>query len=305
MTRLLVTGASGLLGTHLVLEAMNQVEVIAVSNREVVVGEGVHGIQTDLTQPGSIQALFERFEPHWVVNCAAQTDVDACEEDFEAALELNRDVPARLAQASRTQPAKLIHISTDAVFDGKSGNYVEENTPAPVNKYGRSKLEGERAVLAADPGALVLRTNFFGWSAGSKTGLFEWFYQGLRAGESRHGFRDVFVSLISANHLAGWIMRLLRIDLHGLYHLSSSDCMSKYAFGKLIAEEFSLSGELIQPISVDDANLRVARAKNLCLSTEKFSREIGVDLPTILGGIKVLKECMDGGFREKQRALLS
>jgi dTDP-4-dehydrorhamnose reductase len=304
MTRLLITGASGLLGTHLVLEAMDEVEVTAVSHSRMIAAEGVQSLQLDLLQPKSIDELIERFNPQWIVNCAALTDVDACEDNPEGARALNRELPANLARASSALGIKFVHISTDAVFDGKSGAYREDDIPVPINEYGRSKLEGEQAVLNTDAHALVLRTNFFGWSSGLKAGLLEWFYRGLEAGEPRPGFHDVFVSLLCANHLAAWIMRLLRSDLCGLYHLSSSDCLSKYEFGRLIAQAFSFPVDLVQPISVNEAGLKAKRPKNLCLDTEKLSRDIGSGLPTIREGIRFVQESSKRGFREKQKALV-
>jgi dTDP-4-dehydrorhamnose reductase len=299
----MITGASGLLGTHLVLEAMDNVEIIAISHRMALAPEGIHTVQMDLVQPENAYKLLEDYAPDWIVNCAALTDVDACEEDPEGARALNRDLPARLARASTSRGTKFVHISTDAVFDGKSGDYEESAIPAPVNEYGLSKLEGEKEVLVNNPRALVLRTNFFGWSPGSRTGLFEWFYWGLEAGELRQGFNDVLVSLLSAHHLATWIMRLLRSNYYGLYHLSSSDCMSKYQFGRLIAETFSFSTDLIQPVSVDEARFRAKRPKNLCLSTRKLSQETRSELPTIHEGIRLLQDYTQNGFREKQKAL--
>lgn len=305
MMRLLITGASGLLGTHLVLEARDALDVVAVSHRTALAEDGLKSVQIDLLQPEATDELFEHYAPDWVVNCAALTDVDACEQDPEGASALNRDMPEKLARAAGSRGVKFVHISTDAVFDGKSGDYTENSIPVPVNEYGRSKLEGEQAVLAADPRALVLRTNFFGWSPGPKIGLFEWFYRGLDAGEPRPGFSDVFVSMLSARHLAEWILRLLRSDLHGLYHLASSDCVSKYDFGRLIAEVFSFQADLIHPISVDQAGLQAARPKNLCLSTRKICQNTGSDLPTVREGVFLLQQDTQRGFRDVQNALLS
>jgi dTDP-4-dehydrorhamnose reductase len=304
MTRLLITGASGLLGSHLILEAMDDIEIIAVSHSSVMAGDFLQNVRMDLLQPEATDQLLEQFSPDWVVNCAALTDVDACEQDPGRARALNRDMPEKLARASAARNVKLVHISTDAVFDGKAGNYTEDALPQPVNEYGRSKLEGERMVLSADPHALVLRTNFFGWSPGKKSSLFEWFYRGLKAGELRPGFCDVFVSLLSATYLAELILRLLHTDLKGLYHLASSDCVSKYDFGRLIAEVFSLPADLVQPISVDQAGFLAKRPKNMCLSTRKLARKEGFNLPTVREGVRLLQEATMSGFRDKQQALL-
>lgn len=304
MTSVLVTGATGMLGTHLVLEAKSRVNLIAVSHQKAIRDDSVTCVQTDLQQAETVEELFRKFKPDCVVNCAALTDVDACEVDFETALALNRDLPERLAKASVLYDTKFIHISTDAVFDGKSGGYVEEDTPSPINRYGMSKFEGESVVLDSNPQALILRTNFFGWSPGYKSGLFEWFYRRLESGEIHSGFYDVNVSLISAQHLAAWILRLMGTDLHGVYHLAGSDCMSKYDFGKMIAAEFGFSSELIQPISVEEAGLKAVRPKNLCLRSERFATALNTVLPTVQEGLQLMRNSMEAGFRERLQALV-
>ncbi len=131
----------------------------------------------DLTEPDASQWLLDQIRPTAVINAAAYTAVDRAESEPELAFALNRDGPARLAAACARCAIPLIHVSTDAVFDGaKAGPYTEADAPQPLSVYGRSKLAGERAVLEALPAALVVRTSWVFGPSGSNfiTRLLSW-----------------------------------------------------------------------------------------------------------------------------------
>lgn len=158
----LVTGAGGMLG-HDVLEELAR-------RGEQFVGLG-HGA-LDITDPGSVRRAFEEHHPDVVVNCAAYTAVDDAETDEERALRINGEGPRLLARACAAHGARLVHVSTDYVFDGvaRSTPYPEDHPTAPRTAYGRTKLAGEQAVLAELPGAsAVLRT---AWLYGAHGGNF-------------------------------------------------------------------------------------------------------------------------------------
>jgi dTDP-4-dehydrorhamnose reductase len=285
MRRILITGASGLLGANVVLDAVGRYEVIAVAHRHRAEWPGVRSFQADLAQPGAARALLDLVRPDWVIHCAAATDVDACEASPEMALCLNRDMARWVAEAARGVGARLAHISTDAVFDGRRGGYQEEDAPGPINAYARSKLEGERAVQAAHREALIVRTNIFGWNALEKKSLAEWFLGNLEAGRVCQGFTDIFVSPILVNDLGDFLFRMLEAGLSGLYHVAGRDCVSKHEFGALTAATFGLDPELIQQVSVEESGLLAPRARRLCLRGVKVESELGMRLPRLREGL--------------------
>ena len=162
--RLLVTGASGLLGLNLAIEASRENEVFGSVNRNLLKNAPFTVIQSDLTQPGSLRELLEQSRPDWVVNCAALANLESCEAQPDLAEKLNIELPEKLANYVAKGGARLVHVSTDAVFDGKRGNYSEADQPNPLSKYAQTKFEGEQVVLSANPEAIVARVNLFGWS---------------------------------------------------------------------------------------------------------------------------------------------
>ena len=147
--RILVTGSTGQLGFE-VLRAFSQSghEIIAPVRREL-----------DFLNPGQVADRVRRLQADWVINCAAYTQVDRAESEVEQAFVINRDSAAQLAGAVAGYGGNLLHVSTDFVFDGKQSRpYREEDDARPLGVYGRSKWEGEQAVRAALPEAIILRT---------------------------------------------------------------------------------------------------------------------------------------------------
>ena len=305
MARILVTGASGLLGANLVLEAADAGhQVIAASHIHPVASGEVETCVADLIRPGEAQRLLEASWPEWVIHCAALTDLDLCETNPSLAYRLNTEMAGAVARACQVVGARLLHISTDAVFDGRRGGYVEEDVPAPVNVYGKSKLAGEEEVTRADPAALIVRTNFFGWSAQATRGLAEWFLSGLEDGRERPGFTDVWVTPILVNDLSRLLLKMLEAGLSGVYHVPGADCVSKYAFGARLARAFGLDPMLVTRASVEGGQLAARRGRQLCLQAIRLLRAIEIDLPGLDDGLTRLRDLRRTGFLDRLRGLV-
>jgi len=283
--RILVTGASGLLGLNLALEASEEHTVFGLVNHQPVRSEAFTVLQGDLLAPGTVERILDQTQPEWVIHCAAMAVVDACESNPLQAQQLNSEIPGELAAYVGRGGARLLHVSTDAVFDGQRGGYTEQDIPNPLSTYARTKLAGEVSVLEANPAAIVARVNLYGWSLLGKRSLGEFFYHNLSAGKQVQGFTDVFFCPLLANDLAKIFLRMLQLSLSGLYHVVSSECLSKYEFGLRVARKFGLDEGLITPASVAQGGLKAARSPNLTLNTQKLSQALGEKLPAIEPGI--------------------
>ena len=304
MPRLLVTGASGLLGANLVLAAHEEHEVIAVYHRHPIELDGVQSESADLCQPGIAEKLFDRFQPDWVIHCAADTSIEELEGDPKRAFRANRDMAANVAEAAREIGVKMVHISTDAVFDGREGPYREGDPTEPVNVYGKSKLAGEHAVQAICPEALIIRTNIFGWNAQPKTSLAEWFINNLMQGIPCKGFVDVHFNPLLVNHLYVIINSLMKSNLWGVFHVGSDQCISKYEFGVRLAEAFGLNKELISAVEIETGSLRSPRPKNTCLDCSKIRKVINVGLLDLESNIGLFHELEQLGYVEEIRKMI-
>jgi dTDP-4-dehydrorhamnose reductase len=292
--RILIPGASGLLGLNMAVEAARirqpaggtcSHSVTGVVNGHPLWTGEFEVITADLLLPGAVERLLEETQPDWVINCAALAVVDACEANPNLAYRLNVELPQKLAIHVARGGARMVHVSTDAVFDGQRGNYTENDDPNPLSVYARTKLEGELAVAQANPQAIIARVNLFGWSLSGKRSLAEWFFYNLQAGNPLKGFTDVYFCPLLANDLAHLFLKMLQMGLEGLYHVVSSECLSKYDFGVGLARRFGLDEGLISPASVREGGLLAARSPRLTLSSAKLGKELGEDIPNTSTGL--------------------
>ena len=299
--RLLVTGASGLLGLNFAVQMAGDARyvVTGVVHHNAMAGVPFSVIQTDLGRSQAVAELLERTQPEAVIHCAALANLEACEAQPELAWRLNAQVPGELAAATAQAGIKLVHISTDAVFDGQSGNYREEDTPHPLGVYARSKLAGELAVTQANPQAIIARVNFYGWSLNGTRSLAEFFYRNLSAGKAVKGFTDIFFCPLLVNHLADLLLKMVEKDLQGVYHVVSAESLSKYEFGCRIARLFDLDEQLITPVSWKAAGLLAQRSPDLTMHTGKLARDLGTSLPDQAVGLQRFRELFDNGYAQQ------
>ena len=303
--KILVTGAGGLLGLNLVYELSKCHQVAATDRKALRLPGGEHSTSMDLLVEGVVPALLDQVEPDAVIHCAALADVDACEDDAAFAHRMNAVLPGHLAAECARRSVKLIHISTDAVFDGQTGGYSEDDIPNPLSVYAQSKLDGERLVLEAMPGAVVTRVNLFGWSASGNRSLAEMFFYGLSAREPLKGFMDVTFCPILVNDLKDVFTDIFTKGLSGLYHLVSPISMTKYDFGVAIAEKFGYDSDRIEPVKVTDFGLKAARSPNLNLDVSKLTAALGRPLPDVYGGLERFYKLYQNGHPQMLKGLVA
>jgi dTDP-4-dehydrorhamnose reductase len=300
--KILVTGASGLLGLNLALMGMEAHTIVGV-DRSKLSGTPFELIKADLLDPEVEHHLLDTIQPDAVIHTAALANLEACEEQPETARLLNAELPGELADACAKRGIQMMHISTDAVFDGaRDGVYTEEDTPNPQGVYACTKLEGERNVLSASPEAAVVRVNFFGWSLSGTRSLPEFFINNLSAGKQAQGFTDVFFCPMFVGDLGGILLKMLAKPLNGIYHVVGSESLSKYDFGVAIARRFGLDESLIQPVSVEESTLKARRSHNLRLSVHKLSTALGEPIPGFSTGLDKFYTQYQQGYPQKLRS---
>ena len=302
MARILVTGASGLLGINLAQEIMTEHEVVGV-DRGKLINAPFKVLKTDLLGAGAVDSILDSAQPEWLINCAALADLDTCEDNPDIARRLNVELPLQLAKACKERGVSFVHISTDAVFDGMTISfYKEEDEPNPLSVYAQTKLDGERAVLDEDSNALVARVNFYGWSLTGRRSLAEFFFHNLSNNKSMSGFTDVMFCPMLVNDTARTLIKVLEKKLSGLYHLVGPQAMSKYQFGVEIARKFKLREGEISPKSINTSNLNARRSNNLCLSINKLSTALGESLPEFSTGLEEFHTQFEQGYPQKIRS---
>ena len=299
--KLLITGASGLLGINLALEAAREHEVIGV-DRGKLKSAPFQVLKADILNTDEINSILDWTNPDWFINCAALANLEKCEADPLQARILNTDLPGELAIACAKRNIPFVHLSTDSVFDGtKEGIYTEEDEPSPPGVYSKTKLDGERAVQQVNPQAIIARVNFYGWSLGAKRSLSEFFVNNLSEGKNVNGFTDVIFCPMWVNHLSRTLIEMLEKNLSGLYHVVGAQAMSKYQFGVEVARTFGLRESLISPQSVEMSSLTAKRSHNLWLSVHKLSTDLGRAIPEFSTGLDGFYTQFQQGYPQKIR----
>lgn len=226
-------------------------------------------------------AVLEPFDFDLMINCAAQTNVDRCEGEPAEAFALNAEAPRILASICSRKGARLIHISTDYVFDGeKSEPYKEEDEARPISVYGESKLEGERLVIADGGDHLVARVS---WVFGpDRPSFVDWVIDQALAKDSVEAVCDKFSTPSGTADLAMLLQPLLASSLAGIIHLSNCGACSWQEYGQFAldcchAEGLPLRARTVAPISLSEMKqFRARRPIYTVLSTAKYERITGV-----------------------------
>jgi dTDP-4-dehydrorhamnose reductase len=237
----------------------------------------------DMERTASIGELIDARQPDLVINAAAYTAVDKAETEPELAFAINRDGAAAAARAAKRLGAIFVHISTDYVFDGRKAEpYVELDETGPLNVYGHSKLDGERAVLEAHPQALILRTSWVFSQFGSN-----FLKTMLKVGAERPVLRvvsDQIGNPTSAPDLAAAILEIspaLRSEPGGLYHLTGGGSTSWHGFADFIFQESARRGgpaPALDAISSSDYKTAAVRPANSRLDCSAFANRFGVKM---------------------------
>lgn len=283
---IVITGTSGLLGGYLFTRwggagfRTTRPATPAVHGFDRNGSDRPNTHTVDLTDAPAVTAAVGEIRPALIVNCAAMTNVDACEDDEATATAINATAVATLAAAAETVGARLIHISTDAVLgDYGSRPYTEQDESRPINAYGRTKFGGEVAARAAHD-SLTLRTTIFGWNTTRKKGSFgEWLYGMIREHRNATVFSDVRFAPIYIGLFADLLEIAIREEITGLYHLAGADTVSKELFAREMARQMARPDDNLATGTLADVPLRAPRAHNMALDSTAFATRCRVSLP--------------------------
>jgi len=278
--KILVIG-KGFLGSHIAQEAKKRFDVVCTQ----LTPTQPEVRMLDVTNLQNVLDEISEINPDYVVNCAARGEVDYLQKKREIAFAVNAEGPRNIAIACKENNARLIHISTDSVFDGKKGNYSETDMPNPINTYAESKLEGESEIAKAADNYVIARTNFYGIDSRGKY-FFNWILNSLKSKEKINGFSDVVFSPLDVSTLSKMIIEAFQIKHTGILHLSSGAPISKYDFIIKVAQLLGQSTENIHAISLDNIKLDAPRPKNTSLSNKMALDLLETPIPTVEKWIK-------------------
>lgn len=282
--RLLITGGSGLLGVNWAV-ARRQIDEIwlGLNDRHIFLDN-----TKSISLKGGLDRAIARTKPNIIIHTAAMADVDGCEADLKAAVDVNCDLAATYAKAAYDHGLRFVHISTDHLFDGFRPMLDENTQCAPINNYGYSKWLGESAVLKAHPGALILRINFFGWGPAYRHSFSDWIMGSLRSGKPITLYSNVYFTPLYVGDTITLAHQLIEKSATGIYNLTSSDRVSKFDFGLKVARAFGLDVDLIARAEYSPLH-SVPRPLDMSLDNTKTRRLLKIDSLRIDEAIANLK----------------
>jgi len=267
MKRAIIFGSIGMLGTDLV-EAWQALRREGADDLPAV-EEVPDWTVVDITDRSAVEAFIKRHRPEIVVNCAAYTDVDGCTRDPDLAMRVNGHAPGHVAEACADVGARMLHISTDYVFDGKADRpYVEDDPAAPINAYGTSKLAGERGVLQHLPDACIVRTSWL-YGLHGKNFVSTMLALGRKPDELRV-VNDQIGGPTYTVDLADAIIRLIRIGATGTVHVVNA---GQCSWHELACRALQLAGlaKEVRPIASADYDSPTERPMRSVLSTARYT----------------------------------
>ena len=260
-------------------------EVIGLDRNLADFGHPGRWICMDLIDDVRLKKVMAKENPDVVIHTVAKVDVDGCEKSPREAFCINRDLTRKLVRLMPLR-SKIVFLSTDQVFEGRKP-FARETYPIhPINVYGKSKLAGEEVISKSEKPYLIIRTNFFGWSAGRKKTFGEWLVQSLRQKKPIRLFKDFYFTPLYAGEVAEMVGRLLKKRAEGTFHLAGRDRVSKYEFGQILAKTGRLPFSPTIGGKLRENRSLAPRPKDLSLNPSKAEALLGQRMPFLAQSLK-------------------
>lgn len=276
--RILIIGSNGMLGQRLTDFYKNnpRIELHCASFEDDSFIEGVAYTILDITRKNEVRKLIFDFFPDVIINAAAYTNVDKAETERETAWKINVHGSEHLSLYAWTVDALLVQLSTDYIFDGRSGPYSEEDKPSPVNYYGRTKLAGENAVRVSGVRHAIVRSNvLYGPAKYGRPDFVKWVVNSLREGKKISIVTDQINNPTYIDDIVSGINKIIEFRKEGIFNIAGSEFLSRYDFTLRTAEFFDLDKSLIVPIQTSELNQPALRPLKSGLIILKAETELG------------------------------
>ena len=276
MKKILITGSTGQLGNSLGKVFKSRYDLVSTSRIKPNKNTNYF---LDITNSLLVKDMVSAISPDIIINLAALTNVDLCESNPDLAHAINFQGVKNLVNVFK---GPIIHLSTDYVFDGKLGQYKENNITNPINVYGLTKYKAEKILLEKSKVNLVIRTNvLYDYQSKAKSSFLNWVVDSLKRGEKIKVVDDQFNNPTWTDSISVVIDRAIKADLNGLIHWGDFDWISRYDFANKIADKFNLQSNLIEPIKTEELNQVAPRPLNGGLDTTLAQDLLSLEPPQI------------------------
>ena len=291
--RILITGGNGLLGIKLLRQAAVEYHITAIDlhDNPVVEISDMDYFKVDITDEENIRTIIKKIKPDCIINTAALTDVDACEDRKELAWNVNVNGTKNIAACCKELGIKLIHISSDYVFDGNNGPYTEDDEIKPINYYGYTKFESEKIVQEFLSDYAICRTTvLYGYESMVRMNFVTWLIQMLKDKKKLKIVTDQVGTPTLADDLSSALLTILKKNGRGIYNTVGSELIDRYSFAIKVASVFNQDVSLIEKTTSDLLKQKAERPLKAGLKIDKIKSELGVNFSSVDEGLIRLKK---------------
>jgi len=293
MVNIIITGINGLLGQKLLELAASKYSILGIDIHPEPFNKQIkfQYEQFDITDRRLLTESILNFYPHYLINTAAMTDVDGCEKKKEQCWKINVHAVKNIVYAARKIGTKIIHLSSDYIFDGKNGPYSENDSPSPLGYYGKSKLASENVLHASGLEYAIVRTMvLYGVAFNVRPNYVTWLISALKENSNLKIVTDQVGAPTLVDDLAAAILKIIKLEKWDIFHVSGGELIDRYNFALKIAEEFGLADKLISPITTAELSQKALRPLNSGFNVSKAQTELGIKLSNIDEGLKNFKK---------------
>ena len=297
MKNALIIGGTGLLGKALINSVSDNFQIAATyyPTSLLIPTEKCEFFYLDILDKNGIFDLFEKLRPEIVIHAAGLTSVDYCERHKKESWKVNVCGTQNILLACKKYKAKIIYISSNAVFDGKNAPYREEDKINPVNYYGMEKAECEKLTSGSRIDYAIVRPILmYGWNnKNERSNPVTWLLDSLEKGKEIKMVDDVYSNPLLSKNCAEAIWAIIKLNRSGIYHIAGRDCISRYDFAIETARVFELEEKLIRPVKSTFFKNIAPRPRNTCYVTMKMEKDIGLKPDGIKEGLLYMKDNRD------------
>lgn len=293
--RILVVGANGLLGQNLIafFSSKENIELLGCSIEEKPCCDFVPYVRCDISLREDVKKIIFDFYPDVVINASGFTNVDLSETDRATAWKINVKGVEYIAEACRSIDAKIIHISTDYIFNGFNGPYDETAKADPLGYYGRTKLASENALKIGAVVYSIIRTNVLYGIANSRPDFVRWVINSLNGKKAIRVVTDQINNPTFVEDLVQAISKIIGLEKYSLYNIGGRDFINRFEFAATIAEYFNLDKNLIQPVTTDELRQIAKRPLKSGLITIKAETELGFKPHSVTESLAIIKKQLE------------
>jgi dTDP-4-dehydrorhamnose reductase len=286
----LITGVSGFVGSSLCRHLARRWKVVGTYRSHPVCLPGCSSITLDITDRRQVHAALQAVRPTHIIHCAAVSAPDTCENNPQAAWDINCTGTQHILDAAAAVGSRVVFISTDLVFDGLRGSYAETDTVNPINQYARTKVEAEILCLKHSQNSIVVRLTLqYGLGTGFRASFCDQLIHKLSSGQDVTLFTDqIRTPIYVADTARGLELAALRGRPGEIYHLGGPEPISRYGFGVQLASSFNLPESLLKPCTMSDIATTAPRPRDASLCIAKFSEFFHFTPRNIPDGLKAM-----------------